>query len=187
MAAPVRGALDAVIKIVEYCIDNKDLCLFQPLGTEGVEWRFYTDSDQSSNTEINNKRRSQLSFIAMKGRAPIMFRSKVSSIKFRPDLDSFGVDHRGLSRPRCHSTMDNFHADVSSAAAEIYAALVSLNEMPAQPTICGTPRTVSMHKAQSCKRAGRINTPGLKPDGRFTLSQKLLLMLKLRCSESDAG
>ena len=129
MAAPVRGALDAVIKIVEYCVDNKDLCLFQPWGTEGVEWRFYTDSDQSSNTEINNKRRSQLSFIAMKGRAPIMFGSKARSVKFGPDLDSFGVDHRGLSRPRCHSAMEDFHADVSSAAAEIYAASVGLNEM----------------------------------------------------------
>ena len=48
---------------------------------------------QSPNTEINNKHQSQLSFITMKGRAPIMFRSKASSVKFRPDLDSCGVDH----------------------------------------------------------------------------------------------
>ena len=126
MAALVRGALDAVIKIVEYCLDNKDLCLFQLWGTEGVEWRFYTDSDQSSNTEINNKCRS---FIAMKGHTPIMFGSKVSSVKFGPDLDSFGVDHRGLSQTRCHSAMDDFHADVSLAAAEIYAASVGVNAM----------------------------------------------------------
>jgi hypothetical protein len=30
MAAPVRGALDAVSKIVEYSLDNKDLCLLIP-------------------------------------------------------------------------------------------------------------------------------------------------------------
>ena len=41
MAAPVRGALNAVMGIVEYCINNKDLCLHQRWGTEGVEWRFY--------------------------------------------------------------------------------------------------------------------------------------------------
>ena len=44
--------------IVEYCVDNKDLCLHQPWGTEGLEWRFYTNSDQRSNTELNNKRRA---------------------------------------------------------------------------------------------------------------------------------
>ena len=42
---------------------------------------------------------------------------------------------------------------------------------PVQPTNCGTPRTASFHKAQSCKGAGRINTPGLKPDGQISLSQ----------------
>ena len=42
-------------------VDNKDLCLHLPLGTEGLECRFYKDSDQSSNTELNNKRQSQLS------------------------------------------------------------------------------------------------------------------------------
>jgi hypothetical protein len=129
MAAPVRGALEAIMGIVEYCLDNKDLCLHQPWGTEGVEWRFYTDSDQSSNSELNNKRRSQLSYLAMKGRAPIMFGSKASSVKFGPDLDGFGVNHCGPSRPRCHSAIDDLHADGSSAAAEICAASVSLNEM----------------------------------------------------------
>ena len=125
----VRGVLDTVIKIVEYCLDNKDLCLFRLWGTEDVEWQFYTDSDQSPNTKVNNKRRSQLSFIAMKGHTPIMFESKANLVKFGPDLSSFSVNHQGLSRPRCHSAMDNFHADVSLAAAEIYAASVGLNEM----------------------------------------------------------
>ena len=65
----------------------------------------------------------------MKGRAPITFGSKASSVKFGPDLNGFGVNHCGPSRPRCHSAIDDLHADGSSAAAEIYAASVGLNEM----------------------------------------------------------
>ena len=65
----------------------------------------------------------------MKGRAPIMFGSKASSVKFGPDLDGFSIDHRELSRPRCHPAIDDLHADDSSTAAEIFAASVGLNEM----------------------------------------------------------
>ena len=65
----------------------------------------------------------------MKGCTLIMFRSKVSSVKFGPELNSFGVDHQGLSQPRCHSVMEDFHVDMSSAAAEIYVVSVSLNKM----------------------------------------------------------
>ena len=36
---------------------------------------------------------------------------------------------------------------------------------------CSAPPTAPTHKAQSCKGAGRINTPGLKPDGQISLSQ----------------
>ena len=65
----------------------------------------------------------------MKGRALIMFGSKASSVKFGPDLDGFSFDHQGLSRLRCHPTIDDLHADVPSAAAEIYPASAGLNEM----------------------------------------------------------
>ena len=58
-----------------------------------MEWQFYTDSDQSSNPELNNKQQSQLSYITMKGRVPIMLGSKASSVKFGPDLHGFSVDH----------------------------------------------------------------------------------------------
>ena len=47
-------------------------------------------------------------------------------------------------------------------------------QVPRSLQICGTARTASMHKAQSYKEAGRINTPELKPDGRLTLSQNVL-------------
>ena len=48
MAALVQGALEAIMGIMEYCINNKDLCLHQLWGTEGVERWFFTNSDQSS-------------------------------------------------------------------------------------------------------------------------------------------
>ena len=41
-----------------------------------LEWRFYSDSDQSPNPEAVAKRKSQLSYIAMQRHAPIMFGSK---------------------------------------------------------------------------------------------------------------
>ena len=41
--------------------------------------------------------------------------------------------------------------------------------------ICRTPPTASAYKAQSCKGAGRINTPGLKLDGPTYPEPKLLL------------
>ena len=129
MANPVRGALDAVLGVVKYCAATKTLCLHQPWGTdpETFAWRFASDSDQSSNTEPNNKMRSQLSFIATRGHAPVMFGSK-SKVMTRPTLDSCGKSYRGLDKPTCHPSMTQLHADVSSAAAEIFAASIALNE-----------------------------------------------------------
>ena len=88
MANPVKGALEAVIRIVRYAGQTKDLCLFQPWGSDDVSWHFYSDSDQSGNREEGNKCRSQLSYIAMRGRAPIVFGSKTTSVQLGPDLDS---------------------------------------------------------------------------------------------------
>ena len=62
MTAPVKGALKAIMRIARYFADNKELCLFQPWGTDDVYWRMYSDSDQSSCTDPANKRRSRLSF-----------------------------------------------------------------------------------------------------------------------------
>ena len=53
-----------------------------------MSWRFYSDSDQSGNHKEGNKCRSQLSYITMRGRAPIMFGSKTASVQLGPDLDS---------------------------------------------------------------------------------------------------
>ena len=57
-----------------------------------------------------------------------MFGSK-AKIMTRPSVDSFGKSISGLGKPTCHPDMDQLHADVSSAAAEIFAASVALNEL----------------------------------------------------------
>ena len=80
--------LEVVIRIVRYAGQTKDLCLFQPWGSDGVSWRFYSNSDQSGNREEGNKYRSQLSHIAMHGRASIVFGRKSTSVQLGPDLGS---------------------------------------------------------------------------------------------------
>ena len=55
MAVPVKGALRAVMCIARYFVDNKELCIFQPWGSDEVSWCMYSDSDQSSCAEPSNK------------------------------------------------------------------------------------------------------------------------------------
>ena len=126
----MKGALEAAIRVVRYCIDTKHLCLHQPWGFDSAQpvWRFFSDSDQSGDANPEEKRRNRLSYIAMKGRAPIAWGSKTTKVSMGADLDSIGRSHRGLDAPTCHPDMLDLHADVSSAAAEIFAASVALNE-----------------------------------------------------------
>ena len=128
MCAPVKGAYDAVMRVARYCVENRDMCLFQPWGTDCHTWRFYSDSDLGSNSEAINKRRSRLSHIGVLGSAPIEWGSRTTKVSMGPDLDSCGASHAGLDKPVCHPDMVELHADVSSAAAEIFAASVALNE-----------------------------------------------------------
>jgi len=67
-------------------------------------WEFFVDSDFMSNTEEQNNSRSQNGYIALLNGAPVMWSSKVSSVAF--------ADHR----------IKEAHADISSGAAEVYAA-----------------------------------------------------------------
>ena len=48
-----------------------------------------------------------------------------------PDLVGFGVSHKELDKLMCHPDMSEIHADISLAAAEIFAASesVALNEL----------------------------------------------------------
>ena len=67
-------------------------------------WSFFTDSDFAGNAEVQNRRRSQNGCIALIDGAPVLWCSKVSSVAF------------------AHPLIGEAHADVSSAAAEVYAA-----------------------------------------------------------------
>ena len=67
-------------------------------------WRFYSDSDFAGNSETQNKRRSQNGELATLNGFPVSWSSKVSSVAF------------------AHPDIGEAHADMSSAAAEIYAA-----------------------------------------------------------------
>jgi hypothetical protein len=151
MATPRKGALKAVIHAVKYCSSTKTACLFQPYG-EHAEWGFFSDSDHAGNAEVQNKRRSQLGYIAMWGRAPIAYGSKASGVSFdtasleaqakaqdvrdtsnkaEPEADLAFLVAEAVAEhlPTCHPMMKQLHADVSSAAAEIYAASVALSEI----------------------------------------------------------
>ena len=94
--------------------------------TEDVYWRMYSDSDQTSCRDPTNKRRSQLSFMATKRWTPVMRGSKTTKTSMGPDLDSFGVSIPGLDKPTCHADKSELHANISSAAAEIFVALDKL-------------------------------------------------------------
>ena len=67
--------------------------------------------------------------MATKRSTPIMWGSKTTKTSMGPNLDGFGVSHEGLDKPTCHPDMSELHADISSAAAEIFAASVALNEL----------------------------------------------------------
>lgn len=88
----------------------------QPFGeynSQGVEWgnvapdgcwEFYVDSDFAGNSEIQNRRRSQIGIVALQNEFCVFWSSKVSSVAFA-DVD-----------------IGEAHPDTSSGAAEVYAA-----------------------------------------------------------------
>ena len=76
--------------------------------------------------ESQNERRSQLGRMAMLGSVPVEWRSKASSVKFGDNTWRTVMPLGGV--PTCHPLVRDLHADVSSAASEIYAASVALSE-----------------------------------------------------------
>ena len=129
MASPNQGMLKAVRHALLYCMNTKTLCLHQPHKSDGT-WRFFSDSDHAGNSEIQNNRRSQLAFVAMQGSAPISWGSKASAVKFDHSEGSSPASGKPFvhGMPVCHPQCTDIHPDVSSAAAEIYAASIALNE-----------------------------------------------------------
>ena len=80
ISAPKQGALAAVIHAVKYCTSTLAACLFQPYGCDS-EWQLTTDSDHAGNAEVQNKRHSQLAHMAMCGKAPVNWGSKVTAVQ----------------------------------------------------------------------------------------------------------
>ena len=117
LSKPTESAWEAVVRCCNYLRSTADLCITSPifqqdrsmslncLNNDQVDgWEFYSDSDFAGNTETQNNRRSQNGFIAMLNGAPVLWGSKVSSV-------AFANEHIGEAHP-----------DISSGAAEVYAA-----------------------------------------------------------------
>ena len=140
MAAPCKGALSAVKTAVKYCKNTRDWCLWQPKG-QPAPWSHFSDSDHAGNAERQNYRRSQLGYVSMRGHAPIGWGSKASSVMFGPSQlvsadDSLPSRGKNLVTPVCHPKVPDLHPDVSSGAAEIYAASVALSEVLHLSYVC---------------------------------------------------
>ena len=118
-AQPTVSALNAVIRVFKYLLQTKDLAISAKLHDperditdklsnlqldEKPQFRFYTDTDHAGNREPQNKRRLQNGLVVTLRGAPVKWYSKAKS--------SCTASHR----------LDEAHADVSSAAAEIYGA-----------------------------------------------------------------
>ena len=83
---------------------DKEYIFMDNSNDDSYGWEFYCDSDFAGNQDPDNKRRSQTGYVALLNGAPVYWQSKVSSVCFASEM------------------IDEAHADVSSTAAEIYAA-----------------------------------------------------------------
>jgi hypothetical protein len=103
-AKPTESMLSAIKRVFAYLKGTADLGLAAMIHSADAAWEFYCDSDFAGNDEPQNKRRSQNGYIATLGGAPVLWGSKATSVAF------------------AHPLIGEAHADVSSAAAEIYCA-----------------------------------------------------------------
>ena len=116
-ASPNASAMEAIKRIFRYLKGTSDLGLrsqnhpperglnLLPQHPDlNFGWGFYVDSDFAGNSEKQNRRRSQIGFIALLNGAPVAWFSKVSSVSF------------------ASTEIGEAHADMSSGAAEVYAA-----------------------------------------------------------------
>ena len=98
----------------------------------------FSDSDHAGNAEPGAKRKSQLGYVSMCGRCPVGWGSKSSSVNFEDSHSvsemsnpsrNFPGQKRVMADPVCHPKLSGLHPDMSSGAAEIYAASVALTEV----------------------------------------------------------
>ena len=121
LARPTLAVFEATVQAVRYAYATKHFVIEQKYSQTESDWKCYSDSDHAGNSELQNKRRSQLSHIIMNGGAPIAWASKASGVQ---------LYDKGFGEiPRANPRIKDFHADLSSAAAEIYAAGVACYEV----------------------------------------------------------
>ena len=146
MANPTVGAVKAVRQAIRYCASTRELCLWQPKDASGG-WTHFSDSDHAGNAEKQNSRRSQLGYVSTYRGTPIGWGSKASAVQFGPpqanpadqSCPSHGHGTTAADKsavPVCHPKVTDLYPDVSSAAAEIYAASVALSEVLHLSYIC---------------------------------------------------
>jgi len=106
MSQPTVKAYEQLRWVARYLKGTTSLSAFSPSSLSvDVEWRFFTDSDQGGDRSQGNKGRSRSGAIATANGFPVMYKSKTTSVAMaHPSIPPEG------------------HADVSSAACEIYAA-----------------------------------------------------------------
>ena len=132
---------------MRYFKTTRNACIYQALDTldEEPTWSFYCDSDFASNVHEDNKRRSQNGYLAMQGTAPVTWGSKVSSVAF------------------AHPDIQEAHADISSGAAEVYAAANATFEF------------MHLSYINTKDNLADIFTKVLDKDTFFTLSRQILM------------
>ena len=117
LSQPTESAWEAIMRCCNYLRGTSDMCIAAPRypGDKHLKgmpdadsvshgWEFYSDSDFAGNSEEENNRRSQNGYIALLNGAPVLWGSKVSSVAF------------------AHPLIGEAHPDISSGAAEVYAA-----------------------------------------------------------------
>ena len=128
LGQPSRAALNAALAAVRYAYNTRSLVIQQPFHVTSPNWVAYSDADHAGNSELQNKRKSQTCFIIMNGCAPISWGSKASAVQMHRG-DGGTVEARTGIAPVANSRISDMHPDLSSAAAEIYAAAIAAYEI----------------------------------------------------------
>ena len=132
-SAPCVGAYNSLIHLLDYYTETSHLCIRQSRSAVS-DWSFYSDSDMAGNPETVCKRRSQLGYIGLVGEAPIVWSSKCTTVQFAAHNVPAGF---AWGRPVvAHPDIADNHADVSSAAAEIYAMGTATMDILALSYVC---------------------------------------------------
>ena len=120
-ANPTEDALEALEYAFRYLSGTKHLALSGALHTDSIDlsnvlmfsntsnndqygWDFFVDTDFAGNSEIQNKRRSQVGILVRLNKVPVYWKSSVSTMCF------------------ASADFDEAHPDSSSGASEVFGA-----------------------------------------------------------------